>query len=146
MLTAREKILVEGQHDWVQLDRVHEYVAFENLSASLPEVQRRTLELVQSMAEEGLLELGDVKDYGVRFVPWDIPIDEAIHRLAAEYVDRFDDHAGWPWTLFMAVTDKGKRLARSYEPEYTAWLAELRAQGREYEALPSRFVPDANPP
>jgi hypothetical protein len=53
VLTTREKILFEGLKDWVKLEQVHEYVAFEDLSASLAEVQRKTLELVRSMAEEG---------------------------------------------------------------------------------------------
>lgn len=141
MLTVREKILVEGEHDWVQLGRVHEYVVWENLSASLAEVQRKTLELVRAMAEEGVLAFGDVVDHGATFVPWNIPADEAIRRLATEYIDRFDDRTGWPWTLWMSLTDKGKRLARSYESEYAEWLADLRAQGSEYDAIPARFAP-----
>lgn len=141
MLTAREKIIVEGEHDWVKLHRIHKCVVFENLSASLSEVQQKTLELVRSMAEEGVISLGELKDHGARFMRWDIPIDEGIQRLAAEYIDRFDDRTGWPWTLWVAVTDKGKRLAHTYESEYAAWLADKRAQGREYEAMPLRFEP-----
>ena len=141
MLSVREKILVEGLHDWVKLEQVHDYMAFENPSASLPEVQRRTLELVRSMADGGVIALGELKDHGARFVPWDIPVDDAIKRLAAEYIDRFDDRTGWPWTLWFAVTDKGKRVARSFEGEYAAWLEDLRTQGREYETIPPQLAP-----
>jgi hypothetical protein len=141
MVSAREKILVEGLNDWVKLVQVHDYVADEDLLASLPEVQRKTLDLVRSMAVEGVIVLGELKDHGARFIPWDIPIDDAIQRLAAEYIDRFDDRTGWPWTLWLAVTDKGKRVAQSFQREYTVWLEDLRARGREYEALPSHLTP-----
>jgi hypothetical protein len=83
MLTTREKILFEGLTDWVKLEQVHEYVAFEDLSASLAEVQRRTLELVRSMAEEGVIALGNLIERGARFKDWDIPFDEAIARISA---------------------------------------------------------------
>ena len=141
MLTAREKILVAGEDDWVSLDLFHHYIALENPSASLAEVQRKTLELVQSMAAEGVIALGQLKDFGARFVPWDIPLDDGIARLAAEYVDRFDDGTGWPMLLWLMVTDSGKTAARECRNEYAAWLAERREQGREYEAIPARLAP-----
>ena len=59
MLSAREKILVEGQHDWVKLWEVHRHVAEENLSDSLAEVQHKTLELVRMLMSEGVAEVGD---------------------------------------------------------------------------------------
>jgi hypothetical protein len=83
MLTTREKILFDGEYDWVKLKQVHEYVAFEDLSASLAEVQRRTLELVRSMAEEGVIALGNLIERDARFKDWDIPLDEAIARISA---------------------------------------------------------------
>lgn len=144
VLTTREKILFEGERDWVKLAQVHDYVALENPSASLAEVQRKTLDLVRSMADEGVIALGDLKDHGARFVDWDVPVDEAIVRLAAEYVDRFNDRRGWPWLLWLRVTEKGKEIGRRYSDEYGAWLADLRAQGREFEAPALKFVPGAH--
>lgn len=141
MLSAREKILVEGQHDWVKLWEVHRHVAEENLSESLAEIQHKTLELVRLLISEGVAEIGDLQDHGARFVPWNSSLQESIQRISAEYVDRFDDRAGWPWTLWLRVTDKGKELGRSYETDYAQWLGELRRQGREDEALPVRFEP-----
>jgi hypothetical protein len=141
VLTTREKILFEGLTDWVKLEQVHEYAAFEDLSASLPEVQRRTLELVRSMAEDGVIALGDPIAHGARFKDWDIPLDAAIARLAAEYVDKFNDRLRWPWMLWFRVTDEGREIGRRNADEYAAWLADLRAQGREYEPLPLHLVP-----
>lgn len=141
VLTTREKILFDGEDDWVKLKQVHDYVASEDPTASLAQVQRRTLELVRSMAAEGVIALGDLTDHGARFVDWDIPLDDAIARLAAHYVDRFDDRRGWPWLLWLRVTDTGKQIGRRYSAEYDAWLADLRAAGREYESPPPHLVP-----
>lgn len=141
VLTTREKILLDGEEDWVKLKQVHDYVASEDVSAPLPDVQRKTLDLVRSMAEEGVIALGEPIDHGARFKDWDVPLDDAIARLAAEYIDKFNDRLRWPWTLWFRVTDKGKEIGRRYEPEYDAWLAELRAKNREYEPLPLHLVP-----
>lgn len=140
-LTTREKILFEGMTDWVKLTEIHQHVAWEDPTASLADVQRRTLDLVRSMAEDGVIALGGPIEYGAKFRDWDIPIDEGIARLAAEYVDRFDDHLRWPWMLWFRVTDEGKEIGRSYSGEYALWLKDLRARGREYEPLPLHLVP-----
>ena len=121
-LTAREKILVEGLTDWVKLQQVHEYVAFEDSSAPLTDVQRRTLELVRSMAAEGLIALGNPIEHGARFRDWDVPLNEAMARLSADYVDNFHDRDNWPMLVWFRVTDKGKEIGRRDSQEYTAWL------------------------
>ena len=141
VLATREKILVEGLTDWVKLLQVHEYVAFEDTSAPLAEVQRRTLELVRSMAAEGVIALGNPIDHGAHFKDWDIPLDEAMARLSDDYVDNFHDRANWPMLVWFRVTDKGKEIGRRHSDNYAAWLAGLRAQGREYEPLPLHLVP-----
>ncbi|MBB2989669.1 hypothetical protein FHR72_001132 [Mycolicibacterium iranicum] len=140
-LSAREKILVEGRDDWVKLWDVHRHVAEENSSASLLEVQRRTLELVRALVTERLAEIGDLRDHGAQFEPWTVGPDESMQRLAAQYVDHFDDRAGWPWTLWLRITDEGKRIGTIFEAAYQRWLTELREQDREFQALPDRFLP-----
>ncbi|MGE2832641.1 hypothetical protein [Mycobacterium sp. SMC-4] len=144
VLTIREKILLDGESDWVKLQQVHDYVASENRSESLAEVQRKTLALVRAMTEEGVIALGEPVEHGARFEDWDLPLDDAIARLGTEYIDRFDDRLRWPLLLWFRVTDEGKRIGRAYEPEYDAWLADLRAQGTEYEPLPLHLVPGGN--
>ncbi|MCV7281669.1 hypothetical protein H7J88_18710 [Mycolicibacterium flavescens] len=140
-LTTREKILLEGEDDWVKLQQIHDYVASEDRSASLSEVQRRTLALVRSMAEEGVIALGEPIEHGARFKDWEVSLDEAVARLAAEYIDRFDERLRWPFMLWVRVTDKGRQIGKAYERVYAAWLSDLRAQGREYEPLPMHLVP-----
>ena len=140
-LSAREKILVEGQHDWVKLWEVHRHVAEENLSATLADVQRKTLDLVESLLSDGLAEIGDLRDHGARFEPWISDLSESMQRIAGEYVDNFDDRATWPWTLWLRITESGRRIGEGFEGAYRRWLDELRVEGREDHALPARFLP-----
>lgn len=143
MLSAREKLLVEGQYDWVKLWDVHRHVAMENLSDSLAEVQRKTLALVAELISEGLAEAGDLRDHGARFEPWTSAVGESIERMSAEYIDNFADRAGWPWTLWIRITDEGKRIGATREADYRRWSDELHEQGRDEQALPQKFEPGA---
>lgn len=143
MLSAREKVLVEGQQDWVKLWEVHRHVAEENSSAALADVQRKTLDLVESLICERLAEVGDLRDHGARFEPWTSGLRESMQRIAGEYVDNFDDRAGWPWTVWLRITEAGKRIGAEHEYSYRRWLNELRSQGLEDQALPAKFQPSA---
>lgn len=143
MLSAREKLLVEGQYDWVKLWDVHRHVAFENLSDPLADVQRKTLALVASLISDGLAEVGDLSDHGARFEPWTSGPAESVERLSAEYVARFSDRAGWPWTLWLRITDEGKQIGATREADYRRWSEALDEQGAEEQALPLKFEPNA---
>lgn len=140
-LSARHKLLVEGRHDWVKLWDVHRHVAEESSAETLAEVQNKAVGLVRSLISEGLAEVGDLRDHGARFEPWTSTLDESIQRIRAAYVDHFDDRAGWPGTLWLRITDEGKRIGLSHQSAYQRWITELRAQGREDEALPPEFQP-----
>lgn len=141
MLSAREKLLVEGQYDWVKLWDVHRHVALENLSDSLADVQRKTLALVASLISDGLAEAGDLRDHGARFEPWTSELAESLERLSAEYIDKFADRAGWPWTQWLRITEEGKRIGATHEAEYRRWSEALHEQGTEEQALPLKFEP-----
>lgn len=140
-LSAREKMLVEGQHDWVKLWDVHRHIAEENSSSALIDVQRKTLGLVESLLRERLAEVGVLSDHGSRFEPWRSDLTETMKRLTVEYIDNFDDRAGWPWMLWLRLTDAGRTIGAGHEPAYRQWLDELRAQGQEYQAIPARLQP-----
>jgi hypothetical protein len=96
------------------------------------------------MAEEGVIALGSMIERGARFRDWDIPLDEAIARISADYVDNFHDRYNWPLFVWFRVTDKGREIGRSYAEEYAAWLADLHAQGPEYQSPPLHLVPRGN--
>ena len=140
-LSAREKVLVEGQHDWVKLWDVHRHIAEENSSSTLIDVQRKTLALVESLLRERLAEVGVLSDHGSQFEPWMSDPTETMKRLTVAYIDNFDDRAGWPWTLWLRLTDAGRTIGAGHEPAYRQWPYELRAQGQEYQAIPARLQP-----
>lgn len=140
-LSAREKVLVEGQHDWVKLWDVHRHIAEENSSAALIDVQRKTLALVESLLREQLAEVGVLRDHGARFESWTSDLIETMKRLTVEYIDNFDDRAGWPWTLWLRITDTGRKVGAEHEAAYRQWLYELRAHGGEDQAIPGRLQP-----
>lgn len=142
-LSARDKVLVEGQRDWVKLWEVHRHVAEENLSGTLADVQRKTLEVVESLLRAQLAEVGDLRDHGARFEPWTSGLSESMQRIADEYVDNFDDRTAWPWNVWLRITEAGKRIGVEREQAYRLWLDELRAQGREDQALPARLQPES---
>ncbi|MCZ0729988.1 hypothetical protein [Mycolicibacterium iranicum] len=140
-LTAREKLLVEGRNDWVKLWEVHRNVALENTSATLDEVQSKTIDIVRALISEGLAEVGELRDHGARFEPWTTTADESARRLEAEYVDGFNERDGWPWTLWLRITEEGKRIGDLNESAYRDWLSKIRKQGTEDQALPLKFEP-----
>lgn len=145
-LSTREKLLVEGLYDWVKLWQVHRYVAEEDLSSGLGEVQRRTIEQVSSLISDGLAEVGGLRDHGARFEPWNASPKESLQRLSVEYVDRFNDRDGWPWTVWLCLTDKGKEIGRTHQHAYAMWLQDVRARGVEDRALPLWLEPDGIQP
>jgi hypothetical protein len=51
--SAREKVLLWGLVDWVELRRVHDFVREENPADSIPGIQDKTLELIRSLVSEG---------------------------------------------------------------------------------------------
>lgn len=140
-LSARETVLMEGQQDWVKLWEVYRHVAKENLTATLADVQRKTLDLVESLLCEHLAEVGDLRDGGARVEPWTSGLSESMQRIAGEYVENFDDRTAWPWRLRLRITVTGRRIGAEHQHAYRRWLNELRALGLEDQALPARFHP-----
>lgn len=110
-LSARTGVLLWGLVDWVELDRIHGYVAQENPGEPLAIVQGKTLELIRSLASDGLVEIGDLGGKDGRFVAWDITLDESIQRIRNVYVNNFDDENTWPWFSWLCLTEKGHQVA-----------------------------------
>lgn len=113
-MTARESVLLRGLVDWVALDRIHWDVSQENQWAPLSVVQIKTLELIRSLVNEGLAELGDLATKE-EFTPWDSPLDESIERIRDVYVGHFHDENVWPWYSWLNLTEKGEKVAQEIE-------------------------------
>jgi hypothetical protein len=119
MKEARENILIEGLDDSVDLGGVHQYVARENPSASLLDVQSKALEIIRSLVDDGLVELGSMSGEGGRFVTWETSLDESMKEIHDVYVTRFGDDGLWSWYCWLNLTGKGKQVAESVEQKYT---------------------------
>lgn len=113
--TARERVLIRGLVDWVALDRVHWEVLQDNKEEPVTVVQRKTLDLIRSLADNGLVEVGDLSGDDGRFVAWRGSIDESIARISDAYVTNFDDSNSWPWVCWLDLTEAGVNVARDIE-------------------------------
>jgi hypothetical protein len=113
--SPREKVLVSGLTDWVELGQVHSYVERAHPGASLAEIQAETLGLVRALADEGLFLIGDLSEPGGRFVAWKTSPEDSLQRIRSEYVDRFDVEDSWPWYCWLDLTTEGDRIAHAIE-------------------------------
>jgi hypothetical protein len=113
--SARENVLLLGLVDWVPLERVHYEVSNANKNATPSDVQTKTLRLIDTVVGEGLFVLGELAPKGVRFIPWDVPLDVAMQRLREVYVDGFDQPETWKWFCWLDLTDKGEQAALPLE-------------------------------
>jgi hypothetical protein len=113
VMSARDEVLTYGLIDWVELDQIHRYVAQENAGEPLSVIQEKTLDLIRSLVQDGLFEVGDLKDGSRRFEAWDIPLDESMRRIYNVYVTNFADQNTWPWFCWLDLTEKGQPVAEA---------------------------------
>ncbi|AMU25522.1 Uncharacterised protein [Mycobacteroides abscessus] len=116
MNSARNNVLMDGLDDWVHFYRVHRLVYLANPDASVGELQAESLNTVADLVSAGLYQVGTV-ERGAGFVPWDIPIDEALDRIRAEYVGHYDENGVWDYVAWLNLTDKGRQVAESLLPK-----------------------------
>jgi hypothetical protein len=114
VMSAREDVLRWGLVDWVELDRIHGYVARENPGQPLSVIQNKTLDLIHSLVSDGIFKLGDLNE-NCRFTAWDTPLEESIQRIRNVYVTNFDDQNTWPWFCWLDLTEKGQQVAGAIE-------------------------------
>jgi hypothetical protein len=119
MSNARENVrnglLLEGLAKPVDLNAVDWHVRHRNPSASPPEVQNETLELIRGLVSEGLVRLGSVSEKGGRFFAWRRSLDHSIHKISHVYVKHYDDPERWMFAAWLSLTAKGKGLAECLE-------------------------------
>jgi hypothetical protein len=118
-MSAREEVLRWGLVDWVELDRIHWYVAKENPGKPLSVIQNKTLDLIHSLVSDGMFEVGDLTGQDGRFAAWNTPLDTSIQRIHDVYIAKFDDQNTWPWFCCLAITPKGLQVAEAIEANAT---------------------------
>ena len=117
-MTPREHVLIRGLVDWISLDRIHWDVAEANKGEPITVVQSATLNLIRTLVEEGLCEVGDLSEAGGRFLAGDSSIDDVIAQIRNAYVTNFEDHSSWPWMCWLDLTDAGTAVAQAVESRY----------------------------
>ncbi len=115
MTTAREKVhaelLLGALEGALPLTAVDSCVAHQNRGASATEVQHETLATIRSLVGDGLFVLGDLSGETGRLVLWNEPLDKSIQKISDAYVGNYDDPPAWVWSVWMELTDEGKRVA-----------------------------------
>lgn len=114
-MSARDDVLRWGLVDWVELKRIHSYVARANPGRPVAVVQNETLDLIRSLVSDGLFELGDLNAEDRRFKAWNTPLDESLEAIRNAYVTNFEDQTRWPWVCWLDLTEKGQHVAEAIE-------------------------------
>jgi hypothetical protein len=112
---AAARVLVYGTIDWVELGQIHWCVKEVSPDVPIDLVQQRTLELIAELVRGGLVVVGSIDTGAYGFVAWECPVEEAVSRISAVYVDRFDDESAWEWFCLLELTRRGTVLARAIE-------------------------------
>jgi hypothetical protein len=114
---AAARVLVYGTVDWVELGQIHWRVKEVSPDTPVDVVQQRTLELIAELVRGGLMVVGSIDTEAYGFVAWECPVEEAVSRIRAVYVDRFDDESAWEWFCLLELTRNGTVLARTIEAQ-----------------------------
>lgn len=115
MANARRYVLDRGLIDWVELERIDWAVRQDYPEAQLSEVQRHTLELIESLVHDGPFEIGDLSGEGGRFVKWEMSLDGSLRRIYDMYVTDHQNENVWPWACWLSITRQGLRVALGVE-------------------------------
>ncbi|WP_099024088.1 hypothetical protein [Mycolicibacterium palauense] len=114
-MSARDEVLLRGLIDWVPLQRLNTTLPRNIRHESTSMIQRRVIELIRSLVDGGLAELGDLNGPDDRFAPWRFPLDESIDRIRRVYVDHFAEDTIWPWYAWLNLAAKGEAAAQRIE-------------------------------
>jgi hypothetical protein len=120
MTTARDntrmELLTSGLADWVHLGEIHYQVQQDNPGFTVEQVQRETLDTIRSLVSDGLVEVGDLSGPNGQFASWNTSLDDSIERIAAVYINEFDNETAWLWVFWLDLTDDGRRVAQAIRP------------------------------
>lgn len=111
---VKELLLIEGLQDWIHLSEIHSHFAsdYHTPKRPTPEAQQLTLRMIRELVTEGLFVLGvPDKKAPSGFIPWDLPLDDAMTRIEHKYVANFEDRWNWVTCAWLQLTEKGRVLA-----------------------------------
>ncbi|MBB3602280.1 hypothetical protein FHT40_001913 [Mycolicibacterium sp. BK556] len=123
-MTARSDVLQDGLVDWVPLERIHWSVSNENKGQPASAIRTKVVDLITDLVTEGLFVIGDTTGEGGVFVPWKLPLADALSRIREVYIDDFDESNTWGWAVWLDLTDKGQPVAEKINAEWRASQAD----------------------
>ena len=109
----RAAMLSSGLADWVPLIEVNQDITRENLADTPQEQRELALRTIRSLLEDGLMGIGDLPGAGEQLPDWGLSIDEAMQRVHDRYGVNHDDPIAWEFTVWLGLTDKGRRVAEA---------------------------------
>jgi hypothetical protein len=112
MSWARDEVLFRAQFGLFGLRAVHNLVFREQAGRSPEAVQQVTFDLVRSLVDDGLADIGDRTEQG--FVAWTLPVGDGLERVRAEYAAHVaDQKVGGFDTPWLRLTEAGRRAAQA---------------------------------
>jgi len=103
-----EDLLIRGLDDWIQAAEVASVVRMMMGAESSQVIRELSLQLIQTLLEEGLVEIGTVEEGG--FEPWGLPTEKAMRRIERHWSAR-PSGPGLGEVCWLNLTAKGQTLA-----------------------------------
>jgi len=101
-----DDLLMRGCDDWLYVAEVVSVV--KCVAGGSPiELQRLTIDLIQLVAQQGLMEVGDLSNDG--FHKWDLPIEACLSRVQREW-NALGRNPSLGEICWLQITDKGREL------------------------------------
>lgn len=109
-----DDLLMRGCDDWIQAAEVASVAIEVGGAESADKIRELSLRMIRQVVEQGLMELGDVDVAGEwaskeGFRKWDLPIQEALNRVAAKWTALGRNPNLWE-ICWLRNTDKGNEL------------------------------------
>jgi hypothetical protein len=118
-MTAQERLrtelLISALYDWVPLAEIDSRIIDNHITESLAAQQDFALQIIRSLVEEGLMEIGDLPDRGSKLITWDLPLHDALKRISDRFIGHYDDVAMWGFSVWLDLTEAGEGVATELE-------------------------------
>ena len=107
----RAELLTSGLSDWISIAEVQQIISHFHLADTDAERQGLALRAIRSLLEDGLMQIGELPGADGAFPAWE-PIDVAMDRLNQRFVGHYDEPASWDMSIWLGLTEAGRRVAQ----------------------------------
>lgn len=109
----RAELLVSALPDLVPLAQVESAITRDDAADTTTGQQQLAVEVIRSLLEGGLMEIGELPYPGGTFPAWNLSVDAAMDRLADLFVGHHDEPDRWEFTVWLRLTPAGNQIARA---------------------------------